>query len=150
MDRFMMRISIGYPDRDAEKDILRVGSQKYSIERIEPLLLPSEIVSLQRTIESGTVVSEKIIEYILTIAEMTRNHPQIVSGISTRGAMVLLSGARCAAWMQGRDFVIPEDVKIFASDVLVHRMHMKGSPRTDAPGAGEVLRMILSEVPALK
>jgi MoxR-like ATPase len=149
MDRFMMRVSIGYPDRDSEIDILKAGNQRTSIEGIVPVLSPEAVVSLRQAIEKETAVSDKIIDYILTIAEMTRHHPQIAAGISTRGAMVLLSCSRCAAWMQGRTFVIPEDVKAFAPEILSHRIQMKGSPRFGQSGALEVLMSILSEVPAL-
>jgi MoxR-like ATPase len=149
MDRFMMKVSIGYPDRDSELEILRSGSQRNSIDGIAPVLSPGGVVSVRQAIERETAVSEKILYYILTIAEMTRNHPQIEAGISTRGAMVLLSCARCAAWMQGRTFVIPEDVKAFAPEILSHRIQMKGSPRFGQSGAMETLTSILGEAPAL-
>jgi MoxR-like ATPase len=150
MDRFMMKISIGYPDRESERDILRTGSQRYSIDQIPPLLSPEGIVSLQEQIERGTIVSDRILDYVLTLAEMTRDHPKIAAGVSTRGAMVLVQCARCAAWIQGRDFVIPEDVKIFAHEVLSHRIQMKSGVKSDSPESGEVLASILGEAPALR
>jgi MoxR-like ATPase len=149
MDRFMMKISIGYPERDAEREILRSGSQRYVLDDITPLLSSAEVVSFQTSIERDITVSDKILDYILSIAEMTRGHPRVSTGVSTRGAMVLLSCARCAAWMQGREFVIPEDVKIFAREVLIHRIQIKGGSKADALEAGAVLNDILNEAPAL-
>ncbi|MDR1515602.1 MAG: MoxR family ATPase [Synergistaceae bacterium] len=149
MDRFMMRVSIGYPDRESELGILRKGSQKNAIDGVSPVLSAESVVSVQQAIERDIVVSDRILEYILTIAEMTRNHPQIASGISTRGAMVLLACARCAAWMQGRGFVIPEDVKIFAPEVLAHRIQLRGTARSGSSDAEGVLQSILNEVPPL-
>jgi MoxR-like ATPase len=149
MDRFTMKVSIGYPDRASELDILRVGSQRGSIDAIEPVMSAENVVALQQTIERDIVASDKILDYILTISEMTRNHPQIATGVSTRGAMILLNCARSAAWMQGRGFVIPEDVKVFAPEVLAHRIQIKGSVRSGAL-ASEILESILSEAPALK
>ena len=150
MDRFMMRVSIGYPDRDSEINILKAGSQRESIDGIVPVLSPEAVISIRKAIELETAVSDKILDYIMTITEMTRNHPQITAGISTRGAMVLLSCARCAAWMQGRAFVIPEDVKAFAPEILAHRMQMRGAARSgSSPEALEALSSILNEAPAL-
>jgi MoxR-like ATPase len=149
MDRFMMKISIGYPDRDSERDILRSGSQRYFIDSIEPILSPERIISIQTSIEKDIVVSDKILDYILGIADRTREHPKVATGISTRGAMVLLNCARCAAWMQGRNFVIPEDVKVFAREVLVHRMQLRGGSKPGSPEIVEVLSSILSEAPIL-
>jgi MoxR-like ATPase len=149
MDRFMMKISIGYPERGAERDILKTGSQKYTVDRIHPIFSAKDVLSAQDAIERGILVSDRILDYILSIAETTRTHPMIAAGISTRGAMVLLRCAKCVAWMQDRDFVIPEDVKIFAPEVLSHRLQLKGGAKSGASEAGEILKMILSEVPAV-
>jgi MoxR-like ATPase len=149
MDRFMMKISIGYPDRDAERDILRSGSQRQFIDNIPALLSPEKIISLQASIERDIVVSDKVLDYILGIADRTRKHPRIATGVSTRGAIVMLNCARCAAWMQGRAFVIPEDVKIFAQEVLSHRMQLKGGSKPGAPEIDDALTSILNETPVL-
>lgn len=146
LDRFMMRASIGYPERDAEREILRAGSQKQSIENISPLFSPDDVVSVQEEIDRGVAASDKILDYILSLAEHTRMHPLVSAGISTRGAMILLQAAKCVAWLQGRDYVIPEDVKFFAEDVLLHRLQMKSGSAADA---AEVLRATLAETPAL-
>jgi MoxR-like ATPase len=144
MDRFMMRASVGYPDKDSERDILRSGNQKISIENLPAAFTAGEIASLQNEIEDGITSSEKIIDYILTLTEATRRHPLVGAGISTRGAMVLLRCAKCVAWMRGRDFVSPEDVKCFATDILAHRVLPASGARSDV---GKVILSILDETP---
>jgi MoxR-like ATPase len=147
MDRFMMRVSIGYPDRASELDILRSGSQRFAIEGISPVLYPEAVVSAQQSIERDIVASDRILDYILSIAQVTRDHPHIASGVSTRGAMVLLACAKCAAWMQGRGFVIPEDVKAFATEALAHRIQIKGAARRGSEDAQEIIQSVMNEVP---
>jgi MoxR-like ATPase len=144
MDRFMMRSRVGYPDRDSERDILRYGSQKISIENLTAVYGMSEVAENRELIERVTV-SAKIVDYVLAIAEATRGHPMIDAGISTRGAMVLLACAKCVAWMRERDYVVPEDVKAFPLDILAHRMQPKSGVRADMAG---IITSILEEIPA--
>ncbi|MDR1885013.1 MAG: MoxR family ATPase [Synergistaceae bacterium] len=146
MDRFMMRTSIGYPDRDSEKDILRLGLHRHSIDGLSPLMSAAVVMQIQEEIEHDVKAGDRILDYILSLAETTRAHPLITCGISTRGAMVLLKCARCVAWMQGRDFVIPEDVKAFAEDVLLHRLRFREESRYEGPA---VLRSVLSGTPVM-
>ena len=145
MDRFMMRARVGYPDIDSERDILRSGSQKILIENLTPVVTAGDVSDIQDRIEGGIVTSEKILDYILAITAATRGHPMIEAGISTRGAMVLLRVAKCVAWMRGRDYVVPEDVKIFALDVLEHRMQPVSGSRS---GIRLLIDSILDETPA--
>ena len=146
MDRFMMKISIGYPSRDAEREILRVGSQKAELENISALFSPKEILRIQADIERDVQVSEKILDYMLTLTEKTRGAPGIAAGISTRGAMSLLQLAKTLAWMQNRDYVIPEDVKVMAPDVLLHRLQMRQGSEV---AKRETLDAIFAEVPVI-
>jgi MoxR-like ATPase len=146
MDRFMMKVSIGYPSRAAEREILKVGSQKEELSNISALFSPDEILKIQSEIERGVMVSDKILDYMLNLTEKTRTFPNIAAGISTRGAMSLLQLAKTLAWMQNRDYVIPEDVKVMAEDVLLHRLQLRqGSDSTKR----EVLSAIFSEVPTI-
>jgi MoxR-like ATPase len=145
MDRFMMKVSIGYPSREAEREILRDGSQKDELAGIAPLFSPVGILRVQAEIEKGVKVSEKILDYVLTLTEKTRNHPGVAVGISTRGAMSLLRLARTAAWMRNRDYVSPEDVKAMAGDVLLHRLLLRQGPESKR----DILDAIFSEVPAV-
>jgi MoxR-like ATPase len=145
MDRFMMRARVGYPDIDSERDILRSGSQKALIENLPPIVTSGDVSAIQDRVENEVMASEKILDYILAITAATREHPMIEAGISTRGAMVLLRAARCAAWMRGRDYVAPEDVKVFAPDILAHRMQPVSGARS---GMRPLIDSILDETPA--
>jgi MoxR-like ATPase len=145
MDRFMMKARVGYPDRDSERGILRAGNQKAQIENLRPIITASDVTEAQDRIENGVMASEKILDYVLAITEATREHPMIEAGISTRGAMVLLRVAKCAAWMRGRDYVVPEDVKVFALDVLAHRIQPASGSRS---GMKPLINSILDETPA--
>ena len=146
MDRFMMRVSIGYPPREAEREILRVGSQREELASISAMFHPDEILKIQADIERNIEVSDRILDYLLNLTEKTREHPNIAAGISTRGAMALLQLAKTLAWMQDRNYVIPEDVKVMAEDVLLHRLQLKqGSDSTKK----DVLAAIFSEVPTI-
>jgi MoxR-like ATPase len=145
MDRFMMKARVGYPDRDSERDILRAGSQKAMMENLPPIMTADDVTGIQNGIENGITASEKILDYILAITAATRENPMIEAGISTRGAMVLLRAAKCAAWMRGRDYVVPEDVKAFATDILAHRMQPVSGARS---GIRMLINSILDETPA--
>ncbi|MDR1966977.1 MAG: MoxR family ATPase [Synergistaceae bacterium] len=145
MDRFMMKSSIGYPDRDSERDILRAGSQKISIENLGGELAADDVAASQERIENEITASGKILDYILALAEATRRHPLVEAGISTRGAMTLLRCAKCVAWMRGRDYVVPEDVKVFATSILAHRIQPASGNKPDAP---RIIASVLEETPA--
>jgi MoxR-like ATPase len=146
MDRFMMRVSIGYPPKGAEREILRVGSQRDKLSDIEPLFTPDEVLGLQASIERDVTASDKILDYMLNLTEKTRTFPNIAAGISTRGAMSLLQLAKTLAWMQNRDYVIPEDIKAMAEDVLLHRLQLRQGSETTKR---EILSAIFSEVPTI-
>lgn len=147
MDRFMIKTSIGYPSKEAERAILRSGSQREELKNISPLFTQDEIIEIQTDIEKNIHVSDKILEYLLVLTEKTRTHPGISVGISTRGAMALLDLSKTLAWIQGRDYVIPEDVKLMAPDVLLHRIQLRSGAEADK---GEVLRALFAEISAIQ
>ncbi|MCL1874699.1 MAG: MoxR family ATPase [Synergistaceae bacterium] len=140
IDRFMMKISIGYPVSNAEREILRFGSQREEIQNIKAVVSVDELLEMQGKIVETVKVSEKILDYVLGITDITRNHSDIEVGISTRGAMTLLQAARACAWIQNRDYVIHEDIKLIAADVLLHRLQFK---RSSTAQKREVLKNIM-------
>jgi MoxR-like ATPase len=146
IDRFMMKVSIGYPERNAEKEILRVGSQREELANISALFSPGEILRVQAEIEQNIMVSDKILDYVLNLTEKTRAIANIAAGISTRGAMSLLQLSKTLAWMQNRDYVIPEDIRVMAEDVLLHRLQLREGSETTKR---ELLRAIFSEIPTI-
>lgn len=144
LDRFMMQITLGYPAREFEKEIL-TGQKDYSFARIEglaPVLTASEITAMQK--EAASVrVEGSIVGYILSIAEETRRNEKITLGASTRAAQYLMRAAMAYAYYEGRDFVCPGDVKEIAPFVLSHRIFLKnqGLP------ARSVISEVLAKVP---
>ena len=140
IDRFMMKISIGYPEQDAERKILRSGSQRDEIHNIKSVISADSLLKIQQEIVQTVKVSEKILDYILEITKLTRSHNDIEVGISTRGAMTLLQASKACAWIQSRDYVIHEDIKFVASEVLLHRLQFK---RNFAAQKKEVLKNIM-------
>lgn len=122
MDRFMMKIGIGYPTRGAEKEILQVGSRREELYSIEPMLNREEVLRIQGDIRERVFVSEKILDYILDIVEATRNNKHILAGISTRGILTITAAAKTNAYFNGRDFVIPEDIREITRHTVPHRV----------------------------
>ncbi|MDD3294126.1 MAG: MoxR family ATPase [Geobacteraceae bacterium] len=122
MDRFLIRTGIGYPPEDIEKTIIKGGSIRDRIRDLAPLITLDDIMEARRTVKEKILLSDKIIEYIFSIVAATRNHPCILTGISTRGGINLAEASRAHAFLEGRDYVIPEDVKAVALPVGAHRL----------------------------
>lgn len=125
LDRFLLKISLGYPPREVEKEILKVGSLKEEIGTLEPVLSKEDLLNMQGEIRSQVYVSEKILDYLLDIVEKTRKSPYLIAGLSTRGALNLLLAGRARAYFYKRDFVIPEDIKEIAPYLIPHRLIFK-------------------------
>ena len=142
MDRFMIKTSIGYPSREDERRILRLDPQKNDFASFQPLFTPDEIVALQGQIEHDIRVDDRLLDYVLDLEQRTRTHPLLEGGISPRGGMMILRVARTLAWLGGRDYVVPEDVRFLALETWAHRLQA----RKGASGTS-VLTQILSETP---
>jgi MoxR-like ATPase len=125
MDRFMMKIGIGYPSRGSEKEILKVGSRREDLYSIEPLMTREEVLGIQEDIREEVFISDKILDYILDIVEATRSSKYIMAGLSTRGVLAISGVAKANAYFMGRDFVIPEDIKEIAEHTVPHRVIFK-------------------------
>ena len=124
LDRFLMKLTIGYPNAADEKQLLRDGGAQDALEHLQPVLDPDEVRDLQARV--GTVhVSESLVEYLMTIVQTTRAHAEVALGVSTRGALTFFKACQALAMVGGRDFVIPDDIKRLAAPVLSHRIVMK-------------------------
>jgi MoxR-like ATPase len=124
LDRFLLRTEMGYPDRAAERDLLRQHREGEPVDHLQPVLQASEILKLQERVRA-VKVDDAIADYVLDIAEATRNRPEIVLGASTRAAIGLYRVAQSSALLDGRDYVVPDDVKALAVSVLAHRLIAK-------------------------
>ncbi len=119
LDRFLVRLSMGYPDRDAEREVLRAGGFRRAV--VEPALDPDELQRLLAA-PSSVTVHQEVEDYLLDLVERTRSDSRILRGVSTRGAEALYRACRALALVRARDFVIPEDVRELAVPVLSHRV----------------------------
>jgi MoxR-like ATPase len=120
LDRFFMRLKIGYPDRTSERQILR-NSDRFPSGDLEPVLSSEDVVQLQGWV-NRVVVDEALVDYMLAIVEKTRAHESLAVGVSPRGAQALFRAAQALAVIEGRDYVIPDDVKRLAAPVFAHRV----------------------------
>ena len=148
LDRFLMRLTIGYPNSTDEKKLLRAGGAQDALEHLEPVLDTLELRELQERV-STIHVNESLVDYLMHITHTTRNHPEVALGVSTRGALTYFKACQALAMVSGRDFVIPEDIKRLAGPVLSHRIVMKDrrEMRGDASAEMKFLGRILSEIP---
>ncbi|MBX0312538.1 MAG: MoxR family ATPase, partial [Sulfurihydrogenibium sp.] len=143
LDRFLMKISIGYPSREAEKEIIKGGSKREELYKIQPFVSKEEIIKIQEEIKN-VYVSDKIADYILDIVWATRESKYLESGLSTRGTLAIVNTAKTNAYMEGRDFVIPEDIKKLYKYVIPHRVIFKPEYESQKE---EIVRTIVESIP---
>lgn len=143
MDRFFMRLSLGYMNREQEMEVLSRPSAQAVLSQLNPVVTPEETAYV-RTAYREVKVSDDVKNYLMDIVEATRMQGGFVSGVSTRGALALYQAAQAYAALQGRDYVVPEDVKGLAPAVLCHRVVLGGSMNAEA--ATQRLRKLLSDV----
>ena len=144
LDRFMLRLKVGYPAREAERAILlqhRVGEP---IEQMKPVLTPNDVVALQNLARSIRVEAP-IAEYILELIDSTRTHAEVRLGASTRAALALYRAVQSYALVDGRDYVTPDDVKAMAEPVLAHRLLTRAWDQGGRDDAGPIVRELLAK-----
>ena len=130
MDRFLLKISMGYPSIEEEKLIIERTESQNPINLIkEPVLNLEDIVKLQQQV-TKVKVSEKVRDYILDIVNATRNNDFIVLGVSPRGSISLYKAAKAVAFIEGRNFVTPNDISYIANEVLSHRIILSAKGKT--------------------
>lgn len=144
-DRFMIRITVGYPEREDEIRILS-GERKNPAEGLSSVITPEGLLALREEV-SRIHVEESLYGYMVDIARATRNHPDIRLGVSPRGTMALSSMARAHALMEGRSYATPDDVAAVAPYTLGHRISLTGDARYAGKTAESVLTELLSSLP---
>ncbi|MBL9080397.1 MAG: MoxR family ATPase [Planctomycetales bacterium] len=125
LDRFLLRTSVGYPDREDELRVLTSHRRGEPVEELRPVIDTHQVVQMQDAVR-GIAVDDSIHEYLLDLVEATRRCDELQVGVSTRGALALYRAAQSLAFVEGRDFVVPDDVKRLAVPVLSHRVIAKG------------------------
>lgn len=121
LDRFMIQLSMGYPDFNSQIDILKARQGRDPLKDVEKVLSPEEIIDAKKIVDN-IFVDNKIFEYVTYLCEASRKHKEIKLGISPRGALAICSMARAAVFMEEREFVTPEDVKAIFRDTARHRV----------------------------
>ena len=149
MDRFMMRISIGYPAREQEIRMASLFLEGKSVDTLEKACTAREIMELKAAVEK-VVVKESVIGYVEDIVDLTRKEPSFLYGISPRGMLALIRGAQARAFLQQRDYVKPDDVKYVAEAVLQHRLVLTPEAKIMRTNAATILKSLLlkAKVPA--
>ena len=145
LDRFLMRIRMGYPSRASEKEILRNNSAAGHADEISPIMDASDVVGMQQAV-SKVKVDESLLDYALEIVERTRQTEQLSLGVSPRGAVMLHRGAQARAFLEGRDYCLPDDFKQLIVPVFAHRVVVSSryvSTQKKSEQAEAILRDIL-------
>lgn len=148
MDRFLLRIRIGYPDEEHERRILR-GAGSAVLERLTPVLSAEAVLDLQRRVEA-VKVEESLLAYVMAIVRATRVHGALALGVSPRGSLALVRASQALALAEGRMYCIPDDIKQLAVPALAHRVILRTHWEPGGEGAGDpeaVIREILQGIP---
>ncbi len=146
MDRFFLRLSLGYPNREEETRMLRGVGDDIPFGQVEAVTSAEELSELSREIQ-GVKVADSVLEYIVDLVAATRNHPMIRMGAGPRGSRALYRGSKTLAAMEGRDFVTPDDVQEMAQPVLAHRLVLSNEAGLAGQDADSILAQILKTVP---
>jgi len=147
LDRFLLRVAVGYPDRDAEREILKIRRERRTDAATVPMLVSrTELLAMQAALED-VFVGDALERYIVTLVQATRSDSRVTLGASPRGSLALLKLARAEAVMRGRDFVLPDDVKAVAVAALAHRLVLRPELWVSRTTAVQVVESLLQQVP---
>jgi len=150
LDRFMMRVSIGYPGQSEESAILDSQVSEHPIMNMRTVLSSEEVLELQQLVK-GVFMEPSVRDYIVSIVSATRSNPNVTLGASPRGSLNLSHASRALAAISGRDFVLPDDIKALAVPILAHRLVLKPEARIRKVSTANVVEEIIStaEVPVV-
>jgi MoxR-like ATPase len=146
VDRFLMRLSIGYPNEEEESDILLRFEREDPLETLEAVVDPETVQEMQREVRS-VKVEASVREYVVKVARATREHEEVDLGVSPRGTMALYHTSQALAALRGRSFVLPDDVKFLAPYVLTHRILISPQTRLRGRRPEEVVAQVVNTVP---
>ncbi len=146
LDRFLISISLGYPDSKVEEEVVRMQLLEHPLNSLQPVLGKEEVLKVQRRVREVSVSSE-VLRYAVSIVRKTRNHPKVFIGASPRGSISLVRMSQALAFYEERDFILPDDVKKLAPLVLSHRLSLKASFAEEKGVRKEIIREVLEEVP---
>ncbi|MEZ6062407.1 MAG: MoxR family ATPase [Planctomycetaceae bacterium] len=147
LDRFMVCLEVGYPDPSVEREVLKQHRNGEPVEQLSAVTEAAQVVEIQKQV-TQIRVDDSISDYMLEIVHETRQHPELTLGVSTRGALVLYRATQALAMIEGRDYVIPDDVKELVVPVFAHRLVCRGAIREgQRQKAAQILNVILDSAP---
>lgn len=147
LDRFMLRIEVGYPDREAEREIFRSHRAGEPVEQLKPVLTGDQLAELQQATRQVRM-DDSLADYIIELVDATRKHEQLALGISTRGALTMYRAAQSMALVSGRDYVTPDDIKQLVVPVFGHRIICGGVVREgQRVRSRQILQQLLDRIP---
>ncbi|MFC7681447.1 AAA family ATPase [Paenibacillus sp. GCM10028914] len=145
LDRFMLKISLGYPDAATEKELMFRSRDGQLVDKLSPVTHVDTISSIQQEIRE-VFIGDPVADYLLAITRATREHPSVILGASPRATLSFMNAVKAYAFLQQRDYVLPDDVKILAPYVLSHRIMLRPESRLDNATPESVLQSILKQV----
>ena len=146
LDRFMLRLRLGYPDRQAELEILEQQRVSQPLEALQAVSDPEELKAVQRAVRE-VLVKDDVRRYIADVGRSSRDHPDLMLGASPRATLALFRGCQAQALLEGRDFVVPDDVKRLAEPVLAHRLIVRPAARVRDVTQEAVVADLLANLP---
>ncbi|MEK5477208.1 MoxR family ATPase [Paenibacillus sp. FSL R5-0407] len=145
LDRFMLKIGMGYPDAATEKNMLHTHSLGQPVDQLRPVTSMEQIAAIQHEIRD-VYISDLLSDYLLEIVRRTREHEAVLLGASPRASLAFMAAAKAFAFIDGRHFVLPDDLKVLAPYVLGHRILLRPESRLDSMNSKQVLQQILRQV----
>jgi MoxR-like ATPase len=145
LDRFFLKISLGYPSKQEEIQIVENQKQLHPIENLQEVASDAEINEIQESIKE-IYIDERLKEYIVEAVEMTRTHDDVALGSSPRGSIAMFNGTKALAFIRGRDFVLPDDIKELANPILGHRIVVSSPARMRGVQSNDIIDSILSQI----
>lgn len=146
LDRFLMKISLGYPDEESEKRLVLEPGTSRAADQLEAVAEAEDIVKIQR-LAAGLHLDGGVADYLVQLIRSTRKHPAVLLGASPRASVALAACAKAYAFLQHRTYVIPDDIKTSAPYVLAHRLHLRSEARMQGATAGGVLQEVMKQLP---
>lgn len=145
LDRFLMQVSVGYPSRPDEVSIIRSQLTETPLEALQPVMSPEDLLAARRAVRT-VYVDDTLLDYAVRLAEATRSHPELILGASPRASLALVVASQALTWLEGRDYVRPDTLKVLAAPVLRHRLVLKPQAILAGRTADRIIAELLDSV----
>ena len=149
MDRFIVRLTMGYPNIASEVEMLKTKQNYVSVDSVQPVVTAAELIKAKEVVDQ-VYINDAVLEYIVRLADATRNDQYLKLGLSPRGTIALLKMTKATALLKGRDYVIPDDIHYSFIDVVLHRIILGSKSKINGLTGEQVLKDILQTVPVPK